>query len=575
MNKINVLWEGPQFVNSSLALVNRNLCEQILKHQHFNLRIKPTTTDVLPDSWVTDAARLKDAYKTILEKTDVHIRQQWPPLFDNMEGSHFVMFQPWEFGTIPVQWVKPINDYVDEVWVNSEYTKTGYVRSGIPSDNVFVFPLGHDPNIYRTFGPKIGLKTKKKFKFLFVGGTIFRKGIDILLTSYTKTFSAEDDVCLVIKDHGGNSHYQGQTNGKLIESIQQQPGSPEILYLDHDMTPYEMASLYRSCNCLVHPYRGEGFGLPILEAMACGLAPIIPSIGPAVEFTTPEVSYRVDAVTLQETALALHTVSDPEMISVDISILAKTMKNVFLNPDEARQKGLAASRYAFENYTWDKTAERMLQRITEISAKKSKPKPTASIEQICKRVAHTFEGEPTIREQLYYPLVKFFNKGDFVVDLGAGDGTWLTLLKQSGISGVGVDTDIMKVEVMRAKGIEAVCADAFDYISTLKSQIDGLSMLHIIEHMQPDQAIRILYEVTKCFTYKGRVLIVTPNFQNDTVIKKNFWLDITHVRPYPYELLSAILNSLGFKTILQATMNNELDTVVFGSMLSGDNPFVS
>lgn len=569
-----MLWEGPQFVNSSLALVNRNLCAEILRHQHFNLRIKPTTVDVIPDSWVPGADRLKDSYRTILEQTDVHIRQQWPPLFDNMEGAHFVMFQPWEFGTIPVEWVKPINEYVDEVWVNSEYTKQGYVRSGIPSDNVFVFPLGHDPNVYRTFGPKLGLKTTKKFKFLFVGGTIFRKGIDILLDSYTKAFSAEDDVCLVIKDHGGNSHYQGQTNGELIESIRQQSDAPEILYLSQDMTPYELASLYRSCNCLVHPYRGEGFGLPILEAMACGLAPVIPNIGPAVEFTTPEVSYRVSAVTHQHADSVLNTVTAPEMISVDASNLAKTLRTIFLNPDEASERGLAASRHASENYTWDKVSENVLQRIVELSSSNSKRKPIVSIEQIFRRVAHTFEGDASIRKQLYQPLVSFFNQGDFVVDLGAGDGTWLTLLNESGISGVGVDLDARKVEEMRSKGLDAVCADVVEYVSTIKSQIDGLSMLHIIEHMQPEQAIRILYEVSKCLTHRGRVLIVTPNFQNSNVTQKNFWLDVTHIRPYPHELLSAILSSLGFQTIVQATMNNEMDTVVFGSMLSGDNPFM-
>ena len=36
-----------------------------------------------------------------------------------------------------------------------------------------------------------------------------------------------------------------------------------------------MAALYAACDCLVHPYRGEGFGLPIAEAMACGLPVIV------------------------------------------------------------------------------------------------------------------------------------------------------------------------------------------------------------------------------------------------------------------------------------------------------------
>jgi glycosyltransferase involved in cell wall biosynthesis len=51
-----------------------------------------------------------------------------------------------------------------------------------------------------------------------------------------------------------------------------------------------MAELYRSCDILVHPYRGEGFGMHIQEAMACGCIPIVTSGGPTDEFV---IDYKI------------------------------------------------------------------------------------------------------------------------------------------------------------------------------------------------------------------------------------------------------------------------------------------
>ena len=76
------------------------------------------------------------------------------------------------------------------------------MRSGIPEHKIKVIPLGVDENIFHFNVNTFELKTKKSFHFLFVGGTIFRKGIDTLLQAYLDEFSAKDDVCLVIKDWG-------------------------------------------------------------------------------------------------------------------------------------------------------------------------------------------------------------------------------------------------------------------------------------------------------------------------------------------------------------------------------------
>ena len=59
----------------------------------------------------------------------------------------------------------------------------------------------------------------------------------------------------------------------------------------------EMAGLYSACDCLVHPFRGEGFGLPVVEAMACGLPVIVTGAGPALDYATDETAFLIPATT--------------------------------------------------------------------------------------------------------------------------------------------------------------------------------------------------------------------------------------------------------------------------------------
>jgi glycosyltransferase involved in cell wall biosynthesis len=205
------------------------------------------------------------------------------------------MIQPWEFGKIPEDWVRPIQEGVDEVWVPSTYVKQCYVDSGIDADRVQVIPNGVRTDVFHPNAAPLKLDTDKTFKFLFVGGTIYRKGIDILLKVYRQTFTPDDDVCLVIKGMGDETFYKGQTATEMIRTMQADPDAPEILYLTDDLTDEEMAGLYTACNSLVHPYRGEGFGMPVAEAMACALPVIVTQGGACDDFCSEDNAYFVTA----------------------------------------------------------------------------------------------------------------------------------------------------------------------------------------------------------------------------------------------------------------------------------------
>ena len=361
-----IRWEGSQFVTHSLALINRELCLQLIA-AGCELSIIPYEPDQFGPEADPRFAQLAARVNAVLSRpADVHVRHRWPPNLVPPTEGHWVMIQPWEFGSLPRRWVEVMSTQLDEMWVPSSYVRECYVRSGVPAERVFVVPNGVNTDLFRPDAPALPLHTTKSFRFLFVGGTIGRKGIDILLDAYTSAFSAADDVCLVIKDMGGQSFYQGQTAQQLIAACQARPNAPEIEYIERTLSDQELAGLYTACHCLVHPYRGEGFGLPIAEAMASGLPVIVTQYGAALDFCNPDNAYLIPAreQRLPERRIGdLETVDYPWLAEPDRTALKELMRHVVEHPAEARAKGQAGRAQIVARFTWPHVARIVLQRI--------------------------------------------------------------------------------------------------------------------------------------------------------------------------------------------------------------------
>lgn len=363
-------WEGSFFIEHSLAKVNREVVKRLIKEGGWDIGVIPYEAD--PAFTITgDIIPIKDAAMHGFREADVTIRHQWPPKFTKPGIGRWILFQPWEYGAIPKDWHFPMKEQIDEVWVYSKSNKDAYVRCGIPEEKVRVIPLGVDEAVFNYKAAPIPLKTSKTFSFLFVGGTIFRKGIDILLKAYTEEFTAKDDVCLVIKDFGVDTFYKGATMGEWIKEYQKDIGKPEILYLDSVLPDIDLAGLYKACSCLVHPYRGEGFGLPIIEAMACGTPAIVPSMGPSRDYCNEENAFFVDSEEEKWTDRSisgLETVDYPWWINVNVRDLRKMMRQVFTNQKLAEEKGKRASEYILSHFTWDRTCQAVSTAIGEVLA---------------------------------------------------------------------------------------------------------------------------------------------------------------------------------------------------------------
>ncbi len=372
--KLNIVWEGSQFVYHSLALINREHCANILSAKQANLTIIPYETDTFrPDgNEKYEQLRANDIrYKAkvserITNLPYVWIRHQWPPKDEVPEGAKWIIMQPWEFSVLPKDFVEIFNK-ADELWTPSNYSRQAFLNSGIDFNKVQVMPNGIDPELFRPGGDRYPLDTDKKVKFLFVGGAIPRKGIDILLDAYERAFTGRDDVCLVVKDMGGESFYKGQTDeaSRRYDKFNNNPKMPQLIYINDEMNEDEIASLYRACDVFVSPYRGEGFSLPTLEAMACGLPVVVTKGGATDDFVDESYGWLIESkpISIGDEVPPYKLTGEGFALDPGLGELTSILRSIYDDPSGIFSKGIIASSAARSKWTWKKATLKVLTRL--------------------------------------------------------------------------------------------------------------------------------------------------------------------------------------------------------------------
>jgi len=296
--------------------------------------------------------------------------------FEPPPGARCVAVRTWDFGPLPKAWVEKINREFVQYWAHSAWIATQAREAGVTPDRIRIVPHGIDPLVFRPDGPHRELATDKTFRFLFVGGVSLRKGTDLLLTAYRQAFSAADDVCLVLKDHSGDLFYREDHARGRIEELKADPRAPEILHLDEFLPEADLASLYRSSDVAVFPYRAEGFCMPILEAMACGTPAIVPEFGACLDFCSAETSYlikprRIRAPVSRRFRVALgfeEEVAEVDFCEVPVERLVVALQTARAAALADRwEKSAAGIARVHGSFTWDHATDTVKRCLLELS----------------------------------------------------------------------------------------------------------------------------------------------------------------------------------------------------------------
>lgn len=334
----HVVWKGPVHLLSGYGHASREYAKA-LRRVGVPVSVNKTTKarggvhrvliyHFTPDTF--DAARERKTFHTVIVNT------------------------VWETTRIPKRWVRPLNQ-ADAVFIPSRQNRQALRNSGVTVP-IHIVPHGVHAGKYAGLKRKWpSSKQRVPFTFLSVFGFQHRKNPETLLRAYWEAFSAEDPVKLIIKTNGYSSHENERWIRRQIERYKKRLGlrkrTPPVEIIGRRLDDAAMRSLYARSHAFVLPTRGEGVGLPFLEAMASGLPVIATGWGGHLDFLNGKnaflVPYRLTPTV--ESLRRRSVISRPfrhlfdekgqRWAEADLAGLKKAMRQAFRSPMLCKAKG--------------------------------------------------------------------------------------------------------------------------------------------------------------------------------------------------------------------------------------------
>jgi glycosyltransferase involved in cell wall biosynthesis len=372
--------EGRRGISHSFALVNQHQLLALmdipglrLTHRDMPFAFTHWSRSATAGGFAADAQARIDALASNGQQADCVLRT-FAPFAAPDTDIRTLTFMVTELGLDGSSFVEgqgPSDAFVrggNTIVTPSGWSRERLLEAGFPADKVHIVPHGVDALMFRPAEPAERLLARAsfgiaadEFVFLSIAAPLWTKGIDLILRSFALLRASGRKVRLLLKD-------QRETYGLSVDETVTRIAAtcPELLLPDvraaitvarGSLERDRLRLLYGAADCYLAPYRAEGFCLPALEAIACGLVPIVTAGGATDQFCDDDVALRI-AGTEQATRLA-GCERDGRFIEPDLGALVAAMEKV------AGEGGLDGSRFAaareriLSRFTWRHAAEQL------------------------------------------------------------------------------------------------------------------------------------------------------------------------------------------------------------------------
>jgi len=224
---------------------------------------------------------------------------------------------------------------------------------------LYVVPGGVDHNVFNSSTRKLD---EKRFRFLHIGKAESRKGTNLVIQAFNEAFQGDRKVRLSL--FIDNPHLRNFDADMFLNSVHEGLGLKyPVTNIDVRHFEDNIVNIYNSHHAAVFASKAEGIGLPIVEAMSCGLPVIVPFNSGITEYATDD-----NSILLKD--LVEEDIHDPTFFAgkgefgkwntPKVEDLTNKMKWVRENYDKAQAIGARAEHDMQTTYSWDLAAKKLL-----------------------------------------------------------------------------------------------------------------------------------------------------------------------------------------------------------------------
>ena len=299
---------------------------------------------------------------------NITMRAEYPNI--HRHSSYTVGRAMFETNAIPSSWYPQLNtQIVNELWVPSVWQKNVFEGVGV-DPKVVVVREGFETALFKKVESAGSWGRKELFPrcrsddviFLMVGKMEERKGLDVLINSFTAEFDASDKVCLIIR-----SGMRSRDRRKFRRDRGR-------WYVVGVYSGDNLIKAYQRADVFVLATHGEGWGRPVMEAMAGGLPVIVPLWSGLTEFVKPEYSLPINVTELEpafssdKNFIEINENNEDHMwAKVDMARLQAKLRWCLDHRDELKGIGSKAKEEMYRTYTREKIAVEAAVRLSQIS----------------------------------------------------------------------------------------------------------------------------------------------------------------------------------------------------------------
>jgi glycosyltransferase involved in cell wall biosynthesis len=281
-----------------------------------------------------------------------------------MRGRITIGRTTFETDRLPAGWVERCNA-LDEVWVPSEFNRETFQHSGVEAHRLRVMPEGVDTRLFCPGWSPLPLAGRRGFNFLSIFDWQDRKGAEILLEAYVSEFRPDEDVALLLKVTTHNRPGL-DLDALVLEFLEGHLGRrldqvPPIVLVTGMIPRRQLPRLYAAADAFVLATRGEGWGRPLAEALACERPVIATAWGGQMDFLHEGNSFliAVERLVPVSPAVDLEIFAGHRWAEPSRDHLRQLMRTVFTQRAQAGERARRGRREMVERWDARRVAARL------------------------------------------------------------------------------------------------------------------------------------------------------------------------------------------------------------------------